>query len=142
MFDSISHLKFAQLDNIILIQDYRNYYDYKNESVTSCYPNENSKLEPEKLSKFFELFFKFQTKSDFDYWESKTRKNFISFILTYKTNKGLHCFKICGPSAIGKSMTLFVISRYSNNFLYFNLKTLRLLKQKDDNVQIQNILIK
>lgn len=141
MFDSISHLKFAQLDNIILIQDYRNYYDYKNESVTSCYPNENSKLEPEKLSKFFELFFKFQTKSDFDYWESKTRKNFISFILTYKTNKGLHCFKICGPSAIGKSMILFVISRYSNNFLYFNLKTLRLLKQKDDNVQIQNILI-
>ena len=37
-------------------------------------------------------------------------------------------------------MTLFLISRYYNNFLYYNLKTIRTLKKKDENVKIQNII--
>ena len=37
-------------------------------------------------------------------------------------------------------MTLFLISRYYNNFLYYNLKTIRILKKKDENVKIQNII--
>lgn len=35
--------------------------------------------------------------------------NFIAFILQFKTRKDFYCFKICGTSAIGKSMTLFLI---------------------------------
>jgi hypothetical protein len=37
-------------------------------------------------------------------------------------------------------MTLFLISRYYNNFLYYNLKTIRILKEKNDNANIQNII--
>ena len=137
-FDIIK--KITNLDKIILNQYYRYYDDYKNEKLPNIYPKDNSNLEPEKLSKFFELFFKFETKSNFEYWESQKRKEFISFILKYKTNQEIYCFKICGPSGIGKSMTLFLISKYFNNFLYYNLKTIRILKQDNDNVNIQNII--
>ena len=140
MFTFISPEKFINLDKIILVQDNRNYDDYKNERPPSIFPTNNSELEPEKLSKFFELFFKFETKSNFEYWESQKRNNFIIFILKFKSNKLLYCFKICGPSGIGKSMTLFLISKYFKNNLYFNLKTIRILKEDNDNIKIQNIL--
>ena len=127
-------------DKIILVQDYRYYDDYKNEELPTNFPSNNSILEPEKLSKFFELFFKFETKSNIEYWESTNRINFIIFILKYKANIEMHCLKICGPSGIGKSMTLFLISKYYNNYLYYNLKTIRDLEAKKDNKNIQNIL--
>ena len=140
MFNFISPEKFKNLDKIILVQDNRNYDDYKNERALSIFPTDNSKLEPEKLSKFFELFFKFETKSNFEYWESEKRKDFIFFILKFYSNKDIYCFKMCGPSGIGKSMTLFLISKYQSNFLYYNLKTIRTLKDDNDYIKIQNIL--
>ena len=129
------------IDIMILVQDYSNYDVYKKESLPLLFPKDNAILEPKKLSKFFELFFKFETRSSFEYWGSEKRNDFIEFIIKYKTNIDLHCFKICGPSGIGKSMTLFLISKHYYNFLYYNLKTIRDLERKNDNEKIQNILI-
>ena len=125
IFETIYPQIIAKLDKIILEQDYRKFDDYIKEDLPDEFPTNNSKLEPEKLSKFFNLFFKFETKSNFEYWESEERKNFILFVLRFKSNDEKHCFKMCGPSGIGKSMTLFLISRYYSNFLYFNLKTIK-----------------
>ncbi len=140
MFESFYISNFVNLNKIILLQDFMNYDDYKNEEITTDYPQNNSILEPDKLSKFFELFFKFETKSNFEYWGSYKRSIFLSFILEYKANENIYCLKICGPSSIGKSMTLFILSKCYNNFLYYNLKTIRILKEKNDNVNIQNII--
>jgi len=139
LFDSVFPDK--NLNKIILKQDYRNYDEYKNEEIKKSYPRNNSELEPVKLSHFFYSYFKFENCSNFEYWESEKRNYFIFFILKFKAKKDVFCFKICGPSAIGKSMTLFLISRYYKNFLYFNLKTIRDLKEKNDNIKIQNILV-
>ena len=140
LFKFISSDIFQNLSKFILVQDNRIYDYYKNEFSSSIFPTDNSELEPEKLSNFFELFFKFETKSNFQYWESEKRNDFIVSILLYQSQKNIYCFKICGPSGIGKSMTLFLISRYYKNFLYYNLKTIRTLKDKNDNITIQNIL--
>ena len=140
MFESFYIAKFVNLNKIILVQDFMNYDDYKNEEITTNYPQNNSILEPDKLSKFFELFFKFEIKSNFTYWGSDKRDIFKHFIIQYKTKQNIYCLKICGPSSIGKSMTLFILSKYYNNFLYYNLKTIRILKEKNDNVNIQNII--
>ena len=140
MFESFYISNFVNLNKIILVQDFMNYDDYKNEEITTDYPQNNSILEPDKLSKFFELFFKFEIKSNFTYWGSDKRDIFKHFIIQYKTKQNIYCLKICGPSSIGKSMTLFILSKYYNNFLYYNLKTIRILKEKNDNVNIQNII--
>jgi hypothetical protein len=139
LFDSVFPDK--NLNKIILKQDYRNYDEYKNEEIEKSYPRNNSELEPVKLSHFFYSYFKFENCSNFEYWESAKRNCFIFFILKFKQKNDVYCFKICGPSSIGKSMTLFLISRYYKNFLYFNLKTIRDLKEKNDNIKIQNILV-
>ena len=83
LFKFISPKKFINLDKIILVQNNRGYDDYKNERPLSIFPSDNSELEPEKLSKYFELFFKFETKSNFEYWESLKRNIFITFILRF-----------------------------------------------------------
>ena len=141
IFDTIYPQTIAKLDKILLEQDYRKYDDYIKEDPPTNFPINKSELEPKKLSKFFDLFFKFETKSNFEYWESDKRKNFIFFVLRYQSNEDIHCFKMCGPSGIGKSMTLFLISRYYYNFLYFNLKTIKQLKDEKDYLSIHNILI-
>ena len=140
LFEDIYLLTFMNLDNIILVQDYRNYDDYRKDNLQNSYPNDNSELEPKKLSKFFNLFFLFETKDNFYYWDNIKRRYFIMFIISLKSRNDIYCFKICGPSGIGKSMTLFLISRYYNNFLYYNLKAIKKLKQSNDNVEIQNII--
>ena len=141
IFETISPLTIAKLDKIFLEQDYRKFDDYIKEDPPINFPINNSKLEPKKLSKFFDLFFKFETKSNFEYWESENRRDFIFFVIRFISNEAIYCFKMCGPSGIGKSMTLFLISRYYSNFLYFNLKTIKQLKDDKDNLSIHNILI-
>ena len=141
IFETIYPSTIAKMDKIILEQDFRKFDDYIKEDPPNKFPSNNSELEPEKLSKFFDLYFKFETKSNFEYWESDKRKNFIFFVLRYQSNEDIHCFKMCGPSGIGKSMTLFLISRYYYNFLYFNLKTIKQLKDEKDYFSIHNILI-
>ena len=138
LFDAKYFNKFGIFNKIILIQDNREYDVYKNEELLNMFPMDKSNIQPDKLSKFFELYFKFETKSNFEYWESEKRTNFISLILMFTAQEDLYCFKICGPSGIGKSLTLFLISKYYKNFLYYNLKTIRDLK--NDDVKIQNIL--
>ena len=141
IFETIYPQTIAKMDKIILEQDFRKFDDYIKEDPPNKFPSNNSELEPEKLSKFFDLYFKFETKSNFEYWESDKRKDFIFLIIRFKSNEEIHCFKICGPSGIGKSMTLFLISRHYSNFLYFNLKTIKQLKDEKDNMRIHNILI-
>ena len=131
---------FEKFGKIILVQDYRNYDDYKKENLLDSYPIDNYKLEPEKLSKFFDLFFLFDKNSKFDYWDNAKRSNFIYFIASLKDKKDIYCIKICGPSAIGKSMSLFLLSKFSHNFLYYNLKAIKNLQQSNDDVKIQNII--
>ena len=138
LFDANYFNKFGIFNKIILIQDYREYDVYENEEILDMFPMDKSNLQPDKLSKFFEFYFKFETKSNFEYWESEKRSNIISLILMFTAKEDLYCFKICGPSGIGKSLTLFLISKYYKNFLYYNLKTIRDLK--NDDVKIQNIL--
>ena len=138
LFDAKYFNKFGIFNKIILIQDNREYDVYKNEELLNMFPMDKSNIQPDKLSKFFELYFKFETKSNFEYWESEKRTNFIASIVMFKEKEDLYCFKICGPSGIGKSLTLFLISKYYKNFLYYNLKTIRDLK--NDDVKIQNIL--
>ena len=131
---------FGEFDKIILVQDYRNYDDYKNENLLDSYPKNNYNLEPGKLSKFFDLFFLFEKKSNFDYWDNDKRFKFIFSILSLKTKDDIYIIKICGPSAIGKSMSLFLLSKFSHNFLYYNLKAIKNLQQSNDDVKIQNII--
>ena len=138
LFYFIYNYKFENLDKIILVQDYRNYDDYTNEKPMYIFPREKSELEPNKLSNFFDLYFKFETKSNFEYWKSEQRDRFMHIIFFYREKKNIYCFKICGPPGIGKSMTLFLISKYYNNFLYYNLKAIRDIN--NDNIKIQNIL--
>ena len=140
IFENFYPEKFLNSHKIILEQDNRKYTDYKKENTPSNFPSNNSLLDPKELSKFFDLFFKFENVPNFQYWESKKRNDFIYFILKYKSNEEIHCFKFCGPSGIGKSMTLFLISKYYSNFLYYNLKTIKILKKDGDNLNIQNIL--
>ena len=142
IFETNDPEKLANLDKIKLVQDYRNYDDYKKENPPTTFPKNNEQLEPEKLSKFFDLFFKFETKSNFEYWYTKKRDYLIYFIIVkFIPKTKIYCLKICGPSGIGKSMTLFLISRYYRNILYYNLKTIRLLNEQKDDLKIQNILV-
>ena len=90
MFESFYITDFVNLNKIILVQDFMNYDDYKNEEITTNYPQNNSILEPDKLSKFFELFFKFEIKSNFTYWGSDKRDIFKHFIIQYKTKQNIH----------------------------------------------------
>ena len=107
IFETNDPKKLANLDKIKLVQDYRNYDDYKEENPPTTFPKNNDQLEPEKLSKFFYLFFKFETKSNFEYWYTRKRDNLIYFIIKFIPKKKIYFLKICGPSGIGKSMTLF-----------------------------------
>ena len=73
IFEIIVFKKLANLDKIILEQDYRKYVDFKKEEPPNIFPKNKTKLEPEKLSKFFNLFFKYETKSTFEYLDSRKR---------------------------------------------------------------------
>ena len=140
LFDYFYILTLHKFDKIILTQDFRNYDDFEKDELQATYPGNNSKLEPGKLSKFFDLFFPFEKKSNFNYWDYDKRRLFIVFISSLNMRNDIYCFKICGPSAIGKSMTLFLISKFNYNILYYNLKAIKLLKQSNDYVKIQNII--
>ena len=51
--------KIGNLNKINLVEDYREYEEYKKGVLPSAYPDDKSQLEPQKLSNYFELFFKF-----------------------------------------------------------------------------------
>ena len=87
LFYFIYNYKFEKLDKIILVQDYRVYDDYKNEKPLYIFPREKSELEPNKLSNFFDLYFKFETKSNFEYWKSEQRDRFMHIIFFYRVKK-------------------------------------------------------
>lgn len=138
-FDIIQKIK--KFENITFVQENYEYDEYKNEKELQDYPSDDTSLEPDKLSKFFLLFFKFNSKQMFKFWASDKRTKLLFKICDFKKQTDLYMFKICGPSGIGKSMTLFLLSRYYHNYLYFNIKTLRDLKLKEDIVNYSNILI-
>ena len=75
-----------------------------------------------ELSNFFYDFFKWdnQSNSNFNFWETNERNNFISEIDEFKFNDEQYLYKIFGPSSIGKSMTLFMFSRKNPNIICLN----------------------
>ena len=96
-----------------------------------------------ELSNFFYDFFKWdnQSNSNFNFWETNERNNFISEIDEFKFNDEQYLYKIFGPSSIGKSMTLFMFSRKFPNIIYLNLKTLKEFYDKKDYKRIYEIII-
>jgi energy-coupling factor transporter ATP-binding protein EcfA2 len=128
----------------LLIKDNKiifNYYEKKLESI-KCNDNFIYKgvIEPSSFSHDFYTYFPEQIKQDkIIYIESKRRKNFLNFINNYlKYNKIL---KITGPSGIGKSFFLLLISRKAFNYLYLNLGALMFLYQKNKFIEMINIII-
>ena len=75
-----------------------------------------------ELSNFFYDFFKWDNKSNsnFNFWETYERNNFIRQIDKFKFNYEQYLYKIFGPSSIGKSMTLFMFSRKNPNIICLN----------------------
>lgn len=73
------------------------------------------------------------------YEDNNTRQNIKDNLLALKTNENLKTYKLTGPTSIGKSFTLFRLSRLSYNIAYINLKILT--KNKDDLFKSYNMII-
>ena len=82
---------------------------------------------PKEYSEFFYDYFKTEKKENelFIYennaLRNKIHKDIMKLFLHLKIKK----YKITGPYACGKSMTIFRISRITRNIIYINLKTLK-----------------
>ena len=95
-----------------------------------------------KLGKYFYNYFKWDKKKDeICFWKSNKRNSFISLINKFQFDKTKYKIKIFGPSSIGKSMSLFIMSRIYNNIIYLNLKTLNEFYQIKDFLSIYEIII-
>ena len=96
--------------------------------------NEDLDYTPEEYSQYFYEYFIYEDKSEknriFVYMKSKTRGIIEDNIIKLKNNKDLKEYNLTGPTSIGKSFTLFRISRIFYNCIYINLKVLN--KHKKD----------
>ena len=89
---------------------------------------------PEEYSIFFYDYFIYEDKDkreeEFIYFNNDKRNIIFNNIKILKSyNNNLKTYKITGPSSIGKSLTLFYISRILYNVIYINLKTLNNYKK-------------
>lgn len=139
-FEKIKDL--MSFNKIELTQEYYEYDSYVQGTINLSFPIKESelKVKPDELSKYFNLFFKFESNNEFEYWYTKKRQVLNLFILYFSRENEEYIFKMCGPSGIGKSITLFFFSRCYGDYIYFNLKTIKLLKKDDNNAQIHNII--
>ena len=83
---------------------------------------------PSQYSKYFYEYFIYEDKTRENkiiiYQNNRIRKIINDNIKELKWNKDLKTFKFTGPHSIGKSFTLFRISRIYYNIAYINLKIL------------------
>ena len=95
-------------------------------------------LETNNLSKYFKLYFKYNQVDKINYFLGQKRKELFNLLTTFYRFPNVHIFKICGPSNNGKSTSLLVFSRTYNNIVYFNLKTIAMYFEKDNNDNNEN----
>ena len=115
--------------------------DFK-ELKPKAFDNENIMFLPKDYSDYFDLQFKCNdSNSTFIYYTSDERINLIQRILQLINKPHLLILKLCGPSAIGKSMTLFFFSKNRKNIMYINLKTIKELNAKFEYAKIYNLII-
>ena len=107
----------------------------------------NTKIEKEKLSKYFNDYFLYpknindSNDSEFIYYLTKNRKELNRQLMFFNFNSNLSKFKITGPSNEGKSTTLLYFSRNFFNIVYLNLKCLKSLDENKEYGKLLNILI-
>ena len=98
---------------------------------------------PEEYSIYFYEYFIYEDEGkkneEIMYEDNNTRQNIKDNLLALKTNENLKTYKLTGPTSIGKSFTLFRLSRLSYNIAYINLKILT--KNKDDLFKSYNMII-
>ena len=99
---------------------------------------------PDEYSDYFYEYFiyedKEKSKEIIKYETNKYRKIIESNVKLLCLNNGIKTFKFTGPHSIGKSFTLFRISRIYFNYAYINLKVLN--NYKNDLFKSYSIIIK
>ena len=94
---------------------------------------DDSDYTPEQYSKYFYKYFKYEDENQknqiFVYERSKVRIIIENNIIVLRSNKKIKKFLLTGPTSIGKSFTLFRISRIFMNCVYLNLKILNDYKE-------------
>ena len=93
----------------------------------------NEDYKPEEYSKYFYKYFIYEDKEEKDkkiiYEKNAIRDLIQENMINLRENEDLRKYKLTGPTSIGKSFTLFRISRVLYNFVYINLKVLNNLKK-------------
>lgn len=91
---------------------------------------------------FYEYFPGNENQTKIVYIDSAQRTKLTYIISKFIFNPEVRLFKFTGPSGIGKSFSLFIISRSSYNRIYLNLKVLNNLKEDHKQIiKLKNILI-
>ena len=129
---------------LILIQDLSEfrYLNLKVLKIPANFNSQNYIFNPVDMSDYFELLFKNNNSTSlFTYYNSEIRQKLEIIVYCLLTSKDRSLLKLCGPSAIGKSMTLFLISKRINNIMYLNLKTMKELKEKSEYAKIYNLFL-
>ena len=83
---------------------------------------------PQAYSKYFELYFPSAGKNkdnSFKFIYSPKRREIRNNIVYLNDNETIKKYKLTGPFATGKSMTLFKISKSLINVIYINLKIMK-----------------
>ena len=90
--------------------------------------DKDTNYKPREYSNFFYDYFIYEDKSQredpFIYIKNDKRDLIYNNILRLREENDIKIYKITGPSSIGKSFTLFYISRILYDVIYINLKTL------------------
>ena len=87
----------------------------------------NKNYYPKDYSEFFYDYFKTEKKESelFIYENNDLRNEIHKNVMKLFEYETIKKYKITGPYACGKSMTIFRISRITSNIIYINLKTLK-----------------
>ena len=97
------------------------------------YLEDDYDYKPEEYSEFFYDYFIYEDKKKSEekiiFEKNKIRTIIFENIITLREENNLKTFKFTGPASIGKSLTLFRISRIAYNIAYINLKVLSDIKQ-------------
>lgn len=131
-------------DNTLKVtQDFSGFKNaiFKEVKPIASYNKANTFI-PKNYSEYFDLQFKSNDiYSPFNYYISNERSSLTLLIIKLIQEPSLIILKICGPSAIGKSMTLFYFSKNHKNIMYINLKTIRELSSIFEYSKIYNLIL-
>ena len=116
-------------------------FPYKYKENTILITDSETKIEKEKLSKYFNKYFMYNKNDEFVYYESYERKNLEDNFNNLAYDQNITKFKITGPSNDGKSTSLLYLSRKDMNIVYLNLKVINSLYNDKKINDVLNILM-